>query len=142
MAKCEWIEMSDALDIAKSLIKKYPEKFGHVVLGKMKFVGMMNRKKSNENTKIWSLQSVPDPINSFFDVDLVAIILLDYWSSMDIKNQALVVSCIMDCIISKDRMSVRGYDIHDSKMMINNFGLDYEYNPDVPDIINNNFYWR
>lgn len=142
MAGYEWIEMSDIKLISQKLIEKYPEKFGHVILEKVSFIGVMNKKRANENVKIWSLQAVADPLNLFFGTDVVVMVLLDYWSNMDIKNQNLVTACILDCLAYKERMVIKGYDVKDSRLMISNFGIDYESDSNVPDIINTNFYWR
>ena len=142
MGKYDWIEMPDIKEMANLIIKKYPDQFGHVDIDKMKFIGVMNKKKSHEKAKIWTLQSVSDPLNVFFEVDIVATILVDYWSNLDYAHQGLVVASMLDCIMFKERLLVRGYDIQDSRLMLGNFGLDYESNPDAPDIMDGNFNWR
>lgn len=142
MGKYEWIEMSDAKEIANLLIGKYPDQFGHIELDKIKFIGFLNKKKAHEKAKIWNLQSVSDPLNVFFEIDVVATILIDYWSSLDYAHQGLVVASMLDCIAYKERLLVRGYDVQDSRLMLGNFGLDYESNPDAPDIMDGNFNWR
>jgi|LauGreDrversion4_2_1035121.scaffolds.fasta_scaffold01102_9 hypothetical protein len=142
MGKYEWIEMSDAKEMANEIINKYPDQFGHIEVTKIKFIGIMNKKKANDHAKIWSLQSVTEPLNIFFEIDVVASILLDYWSNMDYQHQALVIASMLDCLMFKERLFVRGYDVQDSRLMLGNFGLDYESNPDVPDIMNGNYNWR
>jgi hypothetical protein len=142
MGKCEWIEMADAKKIAISLINEYDDKFGKIPYERLKFIGILNAKPPKEHNKIWHFVFIADPVNELLETDLAVIINFDCWSDMDEKAQAIVVASMLSCMECKERIVARGYDLHDSKSMVLNFGVDYETNPDIPDIINTHHHWR
>lgn len=142
MGKYEWIEMSDAYDMCLSLVQKYPNQFSHIVVPKMKFIGLTDAKPLKEGSKIWNFISIQSPVNEVIDIDIVCLIHFDAWSNLEDKARALVCASILSCIEWKDRLVAKGYDLHDTKNMIINFGVDYESNPDSPDILNTNYNWR
>lgn len=142
MPKYEWIEMSDAFSISAKLIDKYPNQFGDIVLNRIKFIGIIDAKSPKPGAKIWNFISIQTPVNELFETDIVCLIHFDSWSSMEDKSRGLICASILSCLEFKERLSVKGYDLHDSKNMVINFGVDYESNPDSPDILNNNYNWR
>ena len=142
MSKCEWIEMTDVRDLGMSLIDKYPNQFGHILIDRMKLIGLTNAKPPREGAKIWNFISIQTPVHELIGIDIVGLVHFDSWSNLDDKARALIIASMLSCIEWKDRLTVKGYDLHDSKNMIINFGVDYENNPESPDILNTNYNWR
>lgn len=142
MKKCEWIEMADMKEMCFSLIQKYPEKFGDLVVDRIKFIGIMNAKPAKGGAKIWNLLVIQTPINEAVGSDVACTVNFDAWSSCDDKSRALICASILSCLEWDDRILSKGHDLHDRKDMVANFGIDYEYNPESPDILNTNYNWR
>lgn len=142
MGKYEWIDMKDAMDIAISLTEKYKDNFGHIDACRLRFIALTDQQQTKDGCKIWNFNSLPDPLNEIFGIDIVVTINFDSWSNLDDKARAIVVASMLSCIDWKERLVSKGYDLRDSKSMIINFGVDYENNPDVPDILNTYYDWR
>lgn len=142
MTRYEWIEMSDMKEMCFSLIQKYPDKFQSLIVDRIKFIGILDAKPVRPGAKIWSLFVIQTPINEAVGTDVACIVNFDAWASCEEKSKALICASILSCLEWKDRIISKGHDLHDRKDMIANFGVDYESNPDSPDILNNNYNWR
>jgi hypothetical protein len=142
MPKYEWIEMTDVLDTITLLSDKYPDRFGHIVIDRIKFVGILESPPPKAGSKIWNLTSIKDPMNDLLNVDIVGLIHFDSWANLDDKSRTIVVASMLSCIEWNERLTIKGCDLVDSKSMVINFGVDYEINPDTPDILNTHYNWR
>ena len=94
-------------------------------------------------TKI-SLQKITEELGSrdLPNVDIVGLIHFDSWANLDDKSRTIVVASMLSCIEWNERLTIKGCDLVDSKSMVINFGVDYEINPDTPDILNTHYNWR
>lgn len=134
--KNEYVVMTDIESIAMKLARKFPDKYGHIPIERIKFYAMVNKEKPNAKSKAYTFTFLPEPIAQEIFIDAVCIVYLTNWASLQDKNRVLIVASALSSLeFDGDHIKSKGYDVKENREIIELFGVDYENSPDVPDIL-------
>jgi len=132
-------EVEDFKDIAKKIIEKYPDYFGHIDMEKIKCLAINNKDRA-DGKKLWEVKAIPDfALNDCKYTHYVVIYLSD-WVSFTEKLKARMI-CDILFAIPDESGKVRSFDLKGFTPIIRIFGTNYMDEDSGPDPLNEDINW-
>jgi len=135
-------EIPEFLNIADSLIRKYPAQFDNIDLSKVACVGITNKNRSEKKSQLWELKPVKPPMSMYSTKEYIVIFFMNDWEELDRKYQSAITADVMFSIPPGGKGQVIPMDYKDHGVMLRTLGVDYMDNVTLPDILTNDISWK
>lgn len=132
-------DVDEFTDIATKLIRKYPDKFDHVDIDRVK-CRAINNKARTEKGKYWELKAIPEYALPDCPYSYYVIIFLQDWVEMLDKIRNRLV-CDVLWSIPDEEGKVKSFDLKAHAPMIRAMGVDFMEDDNGPDPLVDNINW-
>jgi len=138
--KATYEDCKDAEEVAKKLIDKYPDFYGHIDMDKIKCLAI-NNKDRGEGKKMWDVRAIPDFALQDCPYTHYIVIFLSDWVEMSSKLRNLLLADILFSIPDEEG-KVKSYDLKGYSPMFRTFGPDFMEDDTVQDPLADDVKWK
>ena len=140
--KPKWEEISEFNQLAEKLIEKYPERFGELKISEIVAYGCVNKKRPESKSKLYEMSGSPEP-EAFTNTKVYFVkFFMEDWEGRGRAQKLLLVASALDRIDPLNPGKVGPLDYKDQNVMVKTFGVNWEENGSVPDILESRIDFR
>lgn len=132
----EFERLNEWEDIAKKLVDKYPERWGHVDTSKLVAYVITNKENNEEKGRPYEMQTdkLPMRLSNQYDY-FIWFKHPDDWNEKPMNIRIALVISALERIDPDKPFSIGPLDYKDQSVMLRTFGMSWATNPEIPDAL-------